>query len=105
MAEGKQVDVGCTVKNTGKRAGKEIVQLYVRDVEASLDRPWKELKVFEKVALNPGESQKINFELDREVFVYYHTEAGRWIVEPGDFEIFIGASSRDIRLTGLLKEN
>lgn len=80
--------------------GKEIVQLYVRDVESSIDRPMKELKAFEKVNLVPGESRNVQFKLNREAFVFYDTEAGGWIVEPGEFEILIGASSRDIRLRG-----
>jgi beta-glucosidase len=86
------------VTNTGKIAGKEIVQLYVRDVKSTFARPEKELKAFEKVELKPKQTKTVTFTLDREAFWYFDTASNAWNVEPGEFEILIGASSRDIRL-------
>lgn len=92
------VRVSVKVKNTGGIAGKEIVQLYVRDVESSVIRPEKELKGFEKVELKPGEEKTVVFELDKRAFAYYNTDTRDWHVETGEFEILIGKSSRDIVL-------
>jgi beta-glucosidase len=89
--------VTVTVKNTGKREGKETVQLYVRDTHSSVVRPEKELKGFEKVTLKAGESKRVVFKLDKRAFAYYNTEIGDWYVEYGEFEILIGSSSADIR--------
>ena len=89
--------VTVTVKNTGKREGKETVQLYVRDTHSSVVRPEKELKGFEKVTLKAGESKRVVFKLDKRAFAYYNTEINDWYVEYGEFEILIGASSADIR--------
>lgn len=94
------VDVNLSVTNTGKYAGSEIVQLYVHDVKSSVDRPYKELKGFEKVSLNPGESKTVSITLDKRTFSFYDVKAKKWIAEPGEFEILVGASSRDIRLKG-----
>ena len=86
------------VTNTGKLMGKEIVQLYVHDVNASFARPEKELKAFEKVELKPGQKKTVTFLLDREAFWYFDTETNKWSTETGEFEILVGASSRDIRM-------
>jgi beta-glucosidase len=86
------------VKNTGKVAGKEVVQLYVRDVESTAFRPAKELKGFAKVALQPGEATGVTLELDRRAFAYYDPQLKDWRVEAGAFEILVGASSQDVRL-------
>ena len=91
------VEVNLDVINTGARAGQEIVQLYVRDRAASLARPDKELKRFAKVALKPGERSTVRFRLDRRAFAFYDPTRSAWIAEPGDFELLIGSSSRDIR--------
>lgn len=96
-AVGKPVRVSVRVKNTGERAGKEVVQLYVRDKVSSLPRPPKELKGFAKVALRPGESKVVKFLLDERAFAFYDPYQKRWVVEPGEFEILVGSSSRDIR--------
>lgn len=90
--------VSCKVTNTGTRRGKEIIQIYVRDSQSSIFRPDKELKGFCKVQLQAGETQEVSVLLDKRSFAYYNKECGEWIVESGDFEILIGASSRDIRL-------
>ena len=94
------VEVKVDVTNTGKVSGKEVVQLYVRDVQSTFARPEKELKAFEKVELKPNETKTITFKLDREAFWYFDIIKNTWSTEPGDFEILVGASSRDIRLNG-----
>ena len=86
------------VTNTGKVKGKEVVQLYVHDVDATFARPEKELKAFKKIALKPGQKKTVTFTLDREAFWYFDTITNGWNTEPGEFEILVGASSRDIRL-------
>lgn len=90
------------VTNTGKVNGKEIIQLYVRDVKSTFARPKKELKGFEKVELAPQQTKTITFSLDREAFWYFDAVKNAWSTEPGEFEILIGASSRDIRLSGMV---
>jgi len=87
------------VKNSGPLPGKEIVQLYVRDLESTVFRPYKELKGFEKVALLPGQEVEIEIELDWRAFAFYSVELKDWYVETGIFEVLVGASSRDIRLS------
>ncbi len=98
MTDQDTVNVQVTVRNTGSRRGQEIVQLYVHDPESSVIRPEQELKGFAKVALEPGESKTVSFMLDKRAFAYYHTELRDWHVETGEYELRIGASSRDIRL-------
>jgi beta-glucosidase len=88
------------VTNTGKVAGKEVIQLYVRDVKSTVARPEKELKAFAKVELAPKQTRTVTFTLDREAFWYFDVTRNTWATEPGDFEILIGSSSRDIRLKG-----
>jgi beta-glucosidase len=90
------------IKNIGTVAGKEIVQLYVRDLQSSTFRPDKELKGFAKVALQPNEETEVTLTLGRRAFAFYDVGSKDWIVETGDFEILVGASSRDIRLTAEL---
>ena len=89
----------CTVKNTGSRAGDEVVQLYLRDVLASVARPVMELKGFRRVSLKPGESQTVTFEIGPDALRLLDA-ALHWTVEPGVFRLMIGASSKDIRLRG-----
>ncbi|HNO84431.1 MAG TPA: glycoside hydrolase family 3 C-terminal domain-containing protein [Anaerolineales bacterium] len=96
----KDVDgltISVDVKNTGKLAGKETVQVYVHDQKSDLIRPVKELKGFAKVELQPGETKTVSIHLDFRAFAYYHPEHRQWITENGDFDILIGASSADIR--------
>jgi len=88
------------IKNTGKRSGAEVVQVYVRDVECSLERPEKELKGFQKIFLEPGAKQTVQITLNQDAFSFFHPEKKQWITEPGEFEIWIGSSSKDIRLKG-----
>jgi len=86
------------VRNAGEVQGQETVQLYVRDVESSIFRPDKELKGFAKVDLKHGEETEIAIALNKRAFAYYSTDLKNWHVESGEFEILVGASSRDIRL-------
>jgi beta-glucosidase len=92
------VTVKMKVKNTGKVAGKEVVQLYVRDRQSGVQRPDKELRAFDKVQLAPGEEKEIAFKLGKRDFAYYDPQTKAWRVESGEFDILAGASSRDIRL-------
>ena len=94
-----------TVKNTGDRAGKAVIQLYVGDKESSVFRPVRELKGFEKISLQPGEAKDVSFTLDKRAFAYWNTELHDWTVEPGDFTIEIGRSSRDIALNASVTVN
>jgi len=88
------------VKNTGKRTGQEVVQIYVRDVRSSLVRPQKELKKFFKIVIKPGETITVTTYLDKEAFWFYDPAQSAWITQPGEFEILVGSSSQDIRLSG-----
>jgi len=99
LTDEETLGVTVSVKNTGARAGQEVVQLYVRDMESSVIRPVKELKGFDKVYLEPNETKTITFELDKRSFAYYDVNVHDWIVETGDFEILIGGSSQDIALS------
>ncbi|MCX7773761.1 MAG: glycoside hydrolase family 3 C-terminal domain-containing protein [Clostridia bacterium] len=98
MGDTDQLEVSLKVRNTGSVYGKEIVQLYVRDAEASVGRPPKELKGFLKVALAPGEEKTVTFLLDKRSFAYYSTDLGDWFAESGAYDILIGKSSREIVL-------
>lgn len=91
-----------SVANTGSRPGAEVVQLYVHDGHASVDRPLRELKSFQRVDLKPGEKKNIHFMLDRSALSYYSPEKAAWVAEPGEFRIEVGSSSRDIRLSAPL---
>jgi beta-glucosidase len=97
---GESLRVALKVRNSGPRAGAEVVQLYVRDVEASVDRPPRELKGFERVVLAPGETAEVTFTLGPDALAFYDETTKAWVAEPGTFEIFVGASSRDLRLAG-----
>ncbi len=92
------LDVSLDVTNTGKRAGKEVVQLYVRDIKCSLARPEKELKAFAKIVLAAGETKPVAFHLDQEAFWFFDPARNGWVTEPGEMEVLIGSSSRDIHL-------
>ncbi|HEY2273664.1 MAG TPA: glycoside hydrolase family 3 C-terminal domain-containing protein [Jatrophihabitantaceae bacterium] len=95
---GDAVEVRCTVTNTGARHGKEVVQIYVGDVESSVSRPVRELKAFVKVDLAPGQSHPVTCTLSPRDFSYWSTRRGGWHLEAGEFEIAVGSSSRDLRL-------
>ena len=96
FGEGDEVRVRVRVENTGSAAGAEVVQLYVADAESGLPRPVQELKGFARVHLEPGESATVEMTLDERAFAFYDPEAAGWVVEPGDFEIRVGRSSREL---------
>lgn len=97
LGAGDTLTVSLPVTNTGERAGKEIVQLYVRDPETSLERPEKELKGFVKLELEPGETKTAEFTLDMRSLAYFDEGENAWVAEAGNFEVLVGASSDDIR--------
>jgi beta-glucosidase len=90
------ISVTLDVTNTGKIAGKEVVQLYVKDNTQSAIRPEKELKGFEAVRLNPGETKKVAMTLNKRSFAWYNTDIHDWYVAFGEYTILVGKSSRDI---------
>ena len=90
--------VSFEVRNIGNRAGGEVAQLYVKATQPTVERPVRELKGFEKVFLSPGESKEITLRLNRLSFAYFDSAAGRWRTDPGEYEIAVGASSRDLRI-------
>ena len=89
------INVSVTVTNTGKYAGEEVVQLYIRDLVGSITRPVKELKRFEKIMLQPNESKKVNFTISSDDLAFYSTD-GSYKAEPGDFNLFVGTNSEDV---------
>ncbi|MFC1569467.1 glycoside hydrolase family 3 C-terminal domain-containing protein [bacterium] len=91
------IQVSFQIKNTGKKAGAEIVQVYMHDVESRAMRPAKELKGFEKVILKSGKKKTVQIDIDVKDLAYFDDFRRAWIVEPGEFELLVGASSRDIR--------
>ncbi|HEY4878229.1 MAG TPA: fibronectin type III-like domain-contianing protein, partial [Candidatus Acidoferrales bacterium] len=93
-------EVTMKIRNEGKRAGAEVVELYIHDGHSHVDRPVKELKGFRRIELAPGQSSEVSFTLDRSALAYYSTEKKKWIAEPGKFDVLVGASSADIRLKG-----
>jgi beta-glucosidase len=92
------ITLSITLANTGANAGEEVVQLYIRDRVASITRPVKELKGFEKVYLLPGEQKTVSFSINKQLLQFYNESMDDWITEPGEFDIMIGSSSEDIRL-------
>jgi beta-glucosidase len=97
------VEVSLNVKNSGSRAGAEVIQLYVHDGHSKIDRPVHELKGFQRVELQPGETKAVHFTLDRAALSYWSPEKKNWVADLGTFEIQVGASSRDIRMHQPLK--
>lgn len=93
------VSINVMVENTGARAGAEIVQVYVGECAPRLPRPKRELKAFAKVALGPGQAKVLQFTLGWRDFAYYHVKSGTWAMDPGEYEIAIGSSATDIRLS------
>ena len=97
------VTIQLKVKNTGHVTGGEVVQVYVREQHPKVVRPEKELKAFTKVVLQPGEEKTVSFQLEKRAFAYYDITQHGWVVNPGKFEIMVGASSRDLRLRQTFK--
>lgn len=100
-----QITFYVDVKNTGKKEGSEIVQLYISDLESSLPRPIKELKSFKKIHLKPGETQTVALTIDKSALSYFNPETHSWVAEPGEFEALIGASSEEIKSSTKFKLN
>lgn len=97
LRENEKIEISLNVTNTGKYAGEEVVQLYLRDKVASLVRPVKELKDFQKIKLNSGETKTVKFIIDKDKLSFYNQQL-QWIAEAGEFDLMIGSSSADIRL-------
>jgi beta-glucosidase len=100
---GDEISVTIPVRNTGERAGQTVIQLYVSDVEACLNRPSKELKAFAKVTLQPNESRDVSFTLDMRALAYYDDTRQTWVAEAGDFDLLIGTSSADLPRTARVR--
>lgn len=98
----KGATVRLSVQNTGSKAGAEVIQLYIKDEKAAVERPEKELKAFKKVFLEPGETQEVVLTLNEDAFQYYDETKRKWVLEAGKFSVIVGSSSKDIRLTGEL---
>lgn len=103
MGENDTLIVSFVLTNTGHRSGAEVAQLYLRDLEATHFVPEKELKAFERVSLEKGESKTVTFQLTREAFAFYSVPAGEWGVESGAFEIAVGSSSRELPLRAVVR--
>ena len=93
---GKKITATVTVKNTGSRDADEVVQLYIRDMVASISRPVKELKGFQRIHLVAGESKEVSFEITPDMLKFYNIEL-KHVIEPGDFQIMVGANSREVK--------
>ena len=100
VKNGQKLKASVTITNTGKYDGEEVVQLYIRDVVASISRPMKELRGFQKIAVKAGESKTVSFDIGNEQLGFYNS-ALKWVVEPGDFKIFVGPNSRDLKEANL----
>jgi beta-glucosidase len=96
MKEGDEITFTIPVTNTGSRAGAETVQLYISDLEASVERPVKELKAFQKVFLQPGETQQVSLTIDKRALSFYDEARSQWTAEPGAFEALAGTASDKI---------
>ena len=97
LKDKEALTISFTVKNTGKYAGEETVQLYIRDMVSQPLRPVKELKDFRKVFLQPGESKQVTCTINRDM-LYFYNDNLEWVTQPGDFQVMIGSASDDIRL-------
>ncbi|MDH6676416.1 beta-glucosidase [Rhodococcus sp. LBL1] len=102
-ASEQRFDVSVRITNTGDRPGSEVVQVYVRDVESTVFRPEQELAGFAKLFLVAGESRRVTVQVDRRAFAFWDTTIDDWSIESGDFEIRVGASSRDVRLSATVR--
>ena len=95
---GDKFQASLTITNVGDVSGSEVVQLYIRDVEASVDRPLKELKGFNKIHLDAGESKLVSFAINELDLAFFDPVHEKWVTEPGEFELQIGNSSQDIKV-------
>ena len=97
LSSGETLDVTVKVKNSGKMAGKEVVQLYIGDDKSSVIRPAKELKAFCKVELQPGEEKTVTMTVTTDDLAFFDEAKHEWVAEPGTFKAYVGASSADIK--------
>lgn len=97
IKENNQIEIEFNLSNEGKYAGSEVVQLYVKPIDTQAERPEKELKTYQKISLEPGESKRVKLELTEEAFKYYNVKAHDWLIDAGKYDILIGSSSQDIR--------
>jgi beta-glucosidase len=102
LLAGEQAVLSFELANTGKVEGTETVQLYIRDMVASVVRPVKELKVFQQVRLRPGERRRVSFTVGAQSLSFFNSQL-QWSAEPGDFKLMIGNASDDIRLESTLR--
>jgi beta-glucosidase len=100
---GSPFAVQVEVRNSGSRAGDEVAQLYVRDLEASVKRPARQLVAFERVSLDPGQMKTVSFSVPAERLAFWDEQKHAWTLQPGAFEVMVGSSSADIRLRGRLQ--
>ncbi|MEN8122746.1 MAG: glycoside hydrolase family 3 C-terminal domain-containing protein [Bacteroidota bacterium] len=98
ITQNDTLEISVMVKNSGEKDGDEVVQLYISDKAASVEREVKSLKGFKRVSLKAGESKEVTFKIDKSHLSFYDVDSKKWVAEPGEFEILIGASSKDIRL-------
>ncbi|PWS30636.1 beta-glucosidase BglX [Pedobacter paludis] len=98
LTKGKSITASVTLTNTGKYEGKEVVQLYIRDLVGSITRPVKELKGFQKINLKAGESKQVTFNISENDLKFYNSDL-KFVAEPGDFKLFIGTNSHDVKET------
>lgn len=98
IKQGENTKVKFTIKNVGQIAGKEIIQVYIKDKKSSVPRPIRELKGFKKISLNPGESKVVEIILEDEAFAFWSPTEKQWMVEPGEFVIEVGPNSRNLPL-------
>ena len=97
MKQGEQLTICVSVTNVGEREGSEVVQLYIKDLKSALPRPVKELKGFQKVSLQSGETKKVTFVVNDDALSYFDDQQHEWVVEPGKFEAVVAASATDLK--------
>ncbi len=98
VSKGEIIELSVNIKNIGDREGAEIIQVYSKDLEASVDRPVKELIGFSKIVLKPQEMKTVKIKINTDDLAFYDVEKHQWVLEPGEFIFLVGSSSRDIRL-------
>lgn len=105
ISENEELLVSFNLKNTGKFPGSEVAQLYIKDLESSVDRPEKELKGFKKITLLPGEEKAVSFIIDKNALSFFDPVKHKWVAEPGEFMVLIGSSSQNILLKDIFNLN
>jgi beta-glucosidase len=103
ILSGAGLDVSMVIKNTGKRAGDEVVQLYVKHLNSKVSRPPKELKAFTRIHLAPQEEKIVKLSLPASRLAYWNDQVDRWVIEQDQIEIIVGGSSADARLKKIIR--